>query len=101
MGGKAGFTPAPRLRLQAGESRKSKSLAPLADDLARRIELGGDDVVGKTFIGKKNDLGADHVAIGDVYFRAMDSSEARSSLDRCMSNGLFLGIEDQSPPLPA
>ena len=32
---------------------------------------------------------------GDVYFRAMDSSDDRSSLDRCMSNGLFLGIEDR------
>jgi len=32
---------------------------------------------------------------GDVYLRAMDSSDSRSSLERFMSNGLFLGIEGQ------
>ena len=63
LGGKAGFTPAPRLSLQARQSGQGKSLAPLADDLARRIEFGGDQVVGQTFIGKKDDLGADHIAI--------------------------------------
>src|SRR5215831_13069518 len=34
---------------------------------------------------------------GDVYFRVMDSSVCRSSLERFMSNGLFLGISDNSP----
>src|ERR1700726_2521468 len=33
LGGKAGLTPASRLSLQAGHSRQSKSLAPLANDL--------------------------------------------------------------------
>ena len=61
--GKAGFTPASGLRLQAGQSGKSKSLAPLADDLARRIESGGDEVVGQALIGKEDDLGADHITI--------------------------------------
>jgi len=45
-GGKSGFTPASRLRLQARQSGKGKSLAPLADDLARRIEPSRDEVVG-------------------------------------------------------
>jgi hypothetical protein len=61
--GKAGFTPAARLRLQVRQSGKGKSLAPLADDLARRIEPGRDEVVGQAFIGKKNDLGANHITI--------------------------------------
>jgi len=33
---------------------------------------------------------------GDVYLRAMDSSDRRSSLERFISNGLFLGIEGQA-----
>jgi hypothetical protein len=37
LGGKEGGTPAPRLRLQARKSRKGESLAPLADNLARRV----------------------------------------------------------------
>ena len=38
---------------------------------------------------------------GDVYFLAMDSSDNRSSPDRSMSNGLFLGIAGRQPPMPA
>src|SRR5258708_39070438 len=38
---------------------------------------------------------------GDVYFRAMDSSVCRSSLERFMSNGLFLGISDNGLLMPA
>src|SRR6266478_2000017 len=59
----AGLTPASRLSLQAGHSGESKSLTPLADDLTRRVQLGCDDVVGQAFIGEKDDLGANHIAI--------------------------------------
>jgi len=52
-GGKSGFTPAARLSLQARHSGQRKSFAPLADDLARRIEFGRDEVIGQTFSGKK------------------------------------------------
>src|ERR1041384_3046531 len=38
---------------------------------------------------------------GDVYFRAMDSSVCRSSLERFMLNGLFLGISNNGPLMPA
>ena len=38
---------------------------------------------------------------GDVYFRAMDSSVSRSSLERFVSNGLFLGISGDEPLIPA
>jgi hypothetical protein len=34
---------------------------------------------------------------GDVYLLAMDSSARRSSLERFIENGLFLGIRDGSP----
>ena len=40
LGGKAGWTPASRLLLQARVSARAESLAPLADDLARR-DRGG------------------------------------------------------------
>ena len=63
LGGKAGLAPAPRLSHQTRQSGQGKSLAPFADDLAGRIEFGGDQVVGQTFIGKQDDFGADHVAI--------------------------------------
>ena len=36
----------------------------------------------------------------DVYFRAMDSSDCRSSLERFMSNGLLRGIDSDYPPTP-
>jgi len=34
---------------------------------------------------------------GDVYFLASDSSDCRSSLERPMVNGLFLGRRDTAP----
>jgi hypothetical protein len=62
-GGKAGFTPAARLRLQARHACERKSLAPLAHDLARCIQAGGDDVIGQSLIREKDDLGANHITI--------------------------------------
>src|SRR5215467_10401611 len=38
---------------------------------------------------------------GDVYFRAIDSSIRRSSLERCISNGLLRGISGDQPQMPA
>jgi len=63
MGGKAGFTPASRLRLKARQSGQSESLTPLADDLTGRVEPGGDDIVAQSLIGEENDFGPDHIAI--------------------------------------
>src|SRR5215831_4986530 len=63
LGGKAGFTPAAGPRLQAGHACQRKSFPPLADDLAWGIQAGSDDVIGQSFIGEKDDLGANHVTI--------------------------------------
>src|ERR1035441_8030082 len=63
LGGKAGFTPAPRLSFHTGDSRKVKPLPPFADDLERRVEPGRDEVIGQAFVGKKNDPGTDYVTI--------------------------------------
>ena len=57
-GGKAGLTPAPRFALEAGQTGQAESFAPLADDLARSAEAGGDDIIGKTLSSQEDDLGA-------------------------------------------
>jgi hypothetical protein len=36
-----------------------EALAPLADDLARRIEAGGNDIVVQALGGQQHDLGPD------------------------------------------
>jgi len=54
--GKAGGTPAPRLRLQVRKSREGESRAPLADQLARRIQARSDNVVGETLRREQYDL---------------------------------------------
>src|SRR5215831_5720297 len=38
---------------------------------------------------------------GDVYFRAIDSSACRSSLERCISNGLLRGTSGGQHLMPA
>src|SRR6266852_3866567 len=63
LGGKAGGTPAPRLRLQARKSREGESLAPLADNLARRVQASSDNVVGETLRREQYDLRSDHITI--------------------------------------
>src|SRR5713101_2022968 len=63
LGGKVGGSAAPRLRLEAGKPREGKSLAPLADDLARSVQVSSDDVVGEPFRRKQHDLGSDHITI--------------------------------------
>jgi hypothetical protein len=63
LGGKAGWVPASRLFLQAGQAFFEEALAPLADDLARRIESRGDEIVAQAVGGEQHDLGADDVAI--------------------------------------
>ncbi|MGH9385501.1 MAG: hypothetical protein ACRD2N_14565 [Vicinamibacterales bacterium] len=50
LGGKAGAVPASRLFLQTGQALLEETLAPLADDLARRIEPGGDDIVAQAVL---------------------------------------------------
>jgi hypothetical protein len=63
LGGKAGLAPAARLSLKAGQAGESESLAPLADDRLRRVETGGDEVVGEAIGSQEDDPGANNVAI--------------------------------------
>jgi hypothetical protein len=63
LGGKAGCAPASRLFLKAGHSVFKKAVAPFADDLARRIEAGGDEIVAEPLGGQQDDLRTDDVSI--------------------------------------
>ncbi len=40
-----------------------EALALLADNLARRVQAGGDGVVAQPLAGHEHDLGPDHIAI--------------------------------------
>ena len=63
LGGKAGWAPAAGLLLQPRQAFGAEALAPLADDLARGIETGRDDVIGQPRGGEQHDLRANHVSI--------------------------------------
>ena len=62
-GGKAGWAPAAGLFVQPGEAFEEEPVPPLADDLPRRIEAGGDHIVPDVLGGEQDDLGANHVTI--------------------------------------
>jgi hypothetical protein len=62
-GGKDTWPPLPGEFLQSGHSLLEEPLAPLADDLARRIEALGDLVVAQSPYGIRHDLGSDDVTI--------------------------------------
>ena len=61
--GKAGLPPAPRQRLQAESSSKTKPLAPFADDLAWSIQASSNDVVRQALAGQKDDPGPNDITI--------------------------------------
>jgi hypothetical protein len=63
LGGKAGWTPAARFLVEARETVAVEALAPLADDLARRVQAGPDLVVAEAGGGQEDDLGANDVTI--------------------------------------
>jgi hypothetical protein len=63
LGGKAGCSPASRLFLKAGHAVFKEAVAPFADDLARRIEAGGDEIVAEALGCQEDDLCADDVSI--------------------------------------
>lgn len=52
LGGKAGRPPASRLLLKAGHAFFEEAVAPFADDLPRRIEARGDEIVAEALGGQ-------------------------------------------------
>jgi hypothetical protein len=63
LGGKAGCAPASRLFLKAGHSVFEETVAPFADDLARRIESCRDEIIAESLGRQQDDFRADDVAI--------------------------------------
>src|SRR6516164_11429851 len=62
-GGKAGLTPASRFILEAGQASQTEALAPLADDLAWRVESRGNYIIGEALGGQQDDFGANDITI--------------------------------------
>ena len=63
LGGKAGGAPASRLFVETGKTFAEEPLAPFADDLARGIQAGGNDVVRQSLGGQQDQLGTYDVTI--------------------------------------
>jgi hypothetical protein len=63
LGGKAGWSPATRLLVQAWKSLGIETPTPLTDDLARQAQACGDAVVAKPFARQKHDLGTHNITI--------------------------------------
>src|SRR5271166_293704 len=63
LGGKAGWSPATRLFVQAWKSPGIVALTPLADDLARHAQACGDAIVAKPLARQEHDLGAHNITI--------------------------------------
>jgi hypothetical protein len=63
LGGKAGWTPAPRLLIEAREAVVEEAMPPLTDDLAGRVHARADLVVAQAGGGEEHDFGADDITI--------------------------------------
>jgi hypothetical protein len=63
LGGKAGRATSACTLFEAGEALLKETLAPLADDLSRRIHSGGDLVVAEPFRGVEHDPRPDDLPI--------------------------------------
>jgi hypothetical protein len=63
LGGKAGWTPAARLLVEAHEAVVEEAMAPFADDLSRCVQAGTDLVVAEAGGREEHDLGTDNITI--------------------------------------
>src|SRR5207245_11518298 len=63
LGGKEGWSPAPRLLVEARQTGQAEPFAPLADHLPRCVEARGDGIVGEALGWHKDDLGTNHAAV--------------------------------------
>ena len=63
LGGKAGWAPAARLLIEAGEALVEEAVAPLADNLSWGIQARRDDIVGQASRCQQDELRSDDVPI--------------------------------------
>jgi hypothetical protein len=80
LGGKAGCAPASRLLVEAGETFAEKPLAPLADDLARRIQASGNEVVRQPVGRQQDEFGANDVTSEFRLFSQLQADIRRQPL---------------------
>jgi hypothetical protein len=81
-----------RLTFQTGQPVDTETLSPFADDLARRIQAGANEVVHQPRAGQKHDLRPNQVSMGrPISARPPDKLRA-FRLVSLMRNGLFLGM---------
>jgi hypothetical protein len=57
------MAPAPWPLIEAGQAMFAEALAPLADDLSRCIEAGGNDIICEPLCREEHDLGSDDIPI--------------------------------------
>jgi hypothetical protein len=62
-GGKSAGPPAPWSFLKTGQAFFEEAFSPLRDDLPWQVESLADLLIGKAFCSKKDDLGANDIAI--------------------------------------
>jgi hypothetical protein len=63
LGGKAGWTPAARLLIEAREAVVKEAVAPFTDDLAWRVQSCADLVIAEAGRRKEDNFGADDITI--------------------------------------
>jgi hypothetical protein len=63
LGGKAGWTPAAGLLVEAREAVLEKAMTPLTDDLSWRVQARADVVVAEAGCREEHDLGSDNITI--------------------------------------
>jgi len=70
-GGKDRGTTSAGAFLEAREAFLEETFAPLADDLAARVESRGNLIVAESFGGEEHDLGPDNVSIRQRIFSGL------------------------------
>lgn len=63
LGGKAGWTPAARLLVEAREAVLEEAMAPLTDDLSGRVQPRADLVVAEAGGREEDDFGPNDITI--------------------------------------
>jgi hypothetical protein len=96
-GGKSGLYARLEAALKARQSGESESLAPLADDLAGVSSRAAMTSLDRPWSARRIILARITSQYDDVYFRAMDCRDCRSSEERFMSNELFRGHRGATP----
>ena len=92
-GGKDRGTTSAGAFLEAREAFLEEPFAPLADNLAARVESRGNLIVGESFGGKEDDLGPDYVSIRQRILPGLCFEPSALVAVQLNSKRSFLGID--------